>query len=67
MIKVTNPSFSIVFLVELAVIVVVKSWVAIDSFLLTQLMVLSLSAIYSSIYDLKKITINKMSKNILHH
>lgn len=49
----THPSVSIVFFTEFAIIVVVKGWIAFDTLLFTQLMVLAFGAIHSSIHNLK--------------
>lgn len=53
----THPSISIVFFHKLAIVVVVKCWVALHPFLLTKVVVLSLCAVHSGVHNLSRNTV----------
>lgn len=60
----TYPTISIVFFHKLAIVVVVKRWVALHPFLFTKLMVLSFCTVHSSIHNLRK---NNNSNHLQHN
>lgn len=50
----TYPSVSIVFFYKFSIIIIVKGWISIHSFLLTQVMVLFFGTIHCSISNLER-------------